>query len=193
MIKTVRFTIFITKTKVSAANSGTFSAAAYENNEVKKIRNCETKMNEVESSPRSWHSHSGSGHGLDNVIKPDVHCDCSSPGKLSHNFVTVLVTVHYLTLLCTKYCASATKVEKRRWRPSYMPPSSTTETATAIPSWEETTLIQSQNVWKVLSTTVAASKPYRTTTTMTTTTTTTTRATTKPSKIDQWKYWCQYH
>jgi hypothetical protein len=43
MIKTVRFTIFITKTKVSAANNGTYSAAAYENNEVKKFETVKQK------------------------------------------------------------------------------------------------------------------------------------------------------
>ena len=125
---------------------------------------------------RSWHSQSGSGHSIENAIKPDIHCDCSSPGRLSNNFVTVLVTVHYLTLLCTKYCANAAKVEKRRWRPAYMPPSTSTESPTS-PSWDETTLfhshIQSENVWKVLTPSTTPSTP----------------TTVKLSRNDLWRHW----
>ena len=114
-------------------------------------------------------------------IRPEMHCDCSAPGKLSNSFVTVLVTVHYLTLLCTKYCARVTtKVDRPKWRPAYMPSSTTSTTTittepTSTASWSETTYIESflnsDTVWHAVTsstkpkTTTASNryKPYDTT------------------------------
>ena len=47
------------------------------------------------------------------------YCDCSSPNKLSTHFVTVLVSVQYLSLMCMKYCAVVASLQQ--WKPEYMP------------------------------------------------------------------------
>ena len=67
--------------------------------------------------------------GITDGIRPGLggqhhYCDCSSTNKLSTHFVTVLVSVQYLSLLCMKYCAVLSGL--KQWRPEYMPSSTPT-------------------------------------------------------------------
>ena len=83
------------------------------------------------------------------------YCDCTASDKLSNHFVTLLVSVQYLSLLCMKYCAVVTGL--RKWRPEYMPLSttstSTTTTTTALttttgaPTTTVTTILNSLQIW----------------------------------------------
>jgi hypothetical protein len=64
--------------------------------------------------------------GITNSIRPGLggqhhYCDCTATNKLSNHFVTVLVSVQYLSLLCMKYCAVLSGL--KQWRPEYMPSS----------------------------------------------------------------------
>ena len=73
--------------------------------------------------------------GITNGIRPGLggqhhYCDCSATNKLSNHFVTVLVSVQYLSLLCMKYCAVLSGL--KQWRPEYMP-SSTAPAPTISP------------------------------------------------------------
>ena len=65
------------------------------------------------------------------------YCDCSAANKLSNHFVTVLVSIHYLSLLCMKYCAVVSGL--KHWRPEYMPSSTTTSSTTTLTSTTTTT------------------------------------------------------
>lgn len=67
------------------------------------------------------------------------YCDCTSANKLSTHFVTVLVSVQYLSLLCMKYCAVLSGL--KQWKPEYMPLSTTSTTTTTTTT--TTTIIES--------------------------------------------------
>ena len=92
--------------------------------------------------------------GITQGIRPGIghqnqYCDCSAGNKVStNNFVTILVSVQYLSLMCMKYCAVLSGL---KWRPEYMPLSTTTTsttttaittTATTIPSTTATAIIE---------------------------------------------------
>ena len=97
--------------------------------------------------------------GITNGIRPGLggqhhYCDCSAANKLSTHFVTVLVSVQYLSLLCMKYCAVLSGL--KQWRPEYMPSSTppsttispvttppTTTTMVAVATTATTTIIES--------------------------------------------------
>ena len=65
------------------------------------------------------------------------YCDCSAANKLSNHFVTVLVSIQYLSLLCMKYCAVVSGL--KHWRPEYMPSSTSTTTLTSTTTTVATT------------------------------------------------------
>ena len=89
--------------------------------------------------------------GITQGIRPGIghqnqYCDCTAGNKVStNNFVTILVSVQYLSLMCMKYCAVLSGL---KWRPEYMPLSTTTTTtaitttATTIPSTTATAIIE---------------------------------------------------
>ena len=90
--------------------------------------------------------------GITQGIRPGIghqnqYCDCTAGNKVStNNFVTILVSVQYLSLMCMKYCAVLSGL--KQWRPEYMPLSTTTitttitTTATTIPSTTATAIIE---------------------------------------------------
>ena len=79
--------------------------------------------------------------GITDGIRPGLggqhhYCDCSSTNKLSTHFVTVLVSVQYLSLLCMKYCAVLSGL--KQWRPEYMPsstPTTISPVSTSTSAW----------------------------------------------------------
>ena len=88
--------------------------------------------------------------GITKGIRPGIgqqhhYCDCAAPDKVSSHFVTILVSVQYLSLMCMKYCAVLSGL-RRRWRPEYMPSSTvgtTTMTISTTTSTTTTAIIES--------------------------------------------------
>ena len=86
--------------------------------------------------------------GITNGIRPGLggqhhYCDCSAKNKLSNHFVTVLVSVQYLSLLCMKYCAVLSGL--KQWRPEYMPSSTAPPTISPFTPPPPTMALPSQS------------------------------------------------